>query len=35
VAYTSWVTTINSPQFGRAAAAGNMRSLSITMRLRF
>jgi trimeric autotransporter adhesin len=35
VAYSSWVTTINSPQFGRAASAGNMRSLSITMRLRF
>jgi hypothetical protein len=35
VAYTSWITTVNSPQFGAAAAASPMRSLQTTLRVRF
>jgi trimeric autotransporter adhesin len=35
VTYTGWNTTINSPQFGSAAAANPMRSLQTTLRLRF
>ena len=35
VTYTSWNTTINSPQFGTAVAANAMRSLQTTLRLRF
>jgi trimeric autotransporter adhesin len=33
--FTSWVTTVNSTQFGVPAAANNMRSLQVTVRLRF
>ena len=35
VNYTSWNTTINSPQFGSAAAANAMRNVQTTMRVRF
>lgn len=35
VAYTSYNTVVGSPQFGSAAATGAMRSMSVTMRLRF
>jgi hypothetical protein len=34
-AFTGWVTTINSTQFGLPAAANPMRSLQTTIRLRF
>jgi hypothetical protein len=33
--FTSWYTTITSPQFGLPAAANSMRSLQTTLRLRF
>ena len=33
--FTSWNTTVNSPQFGLPAAANAMRSLQTTLRLRF
>jgi hypothetical protein len=35
VTYSGYVTTVGSPQFGAAAGANGMRSMSITMRLRF
>jgi cell division septation protein DedD len=35
VTYSSWNTTVNSPQFGSAASANNMRTVLATMRLRF
>ena len=35
VTYTSWNTTINSPQYGTAVAANGMRTLQTTLRLRF
>ncbi len=35
VNYTAWNTTINSAQFGLAAAANAMRSMQTTLRLRF
>ncbi len=35
VSYSSWVTNINSPQFGLPAAARSMRSLQTSLRLRF
>ena len=35
VTYTNWVTTVNSSQFGLAAAANAMRSVQTTLRLRF
>jgi hypothetical protein len=35
VNYTAWNTTINSAQFGLAAAANAMRSMQTTVRLRF
>ncbi|MGP8260766.1 MAG: carboxypeptidase regulatory-like domain-containing protein [Acidobacteriaceae bacterium] len=35
VVYSSWITTVGSPQFGAPASANGMRSMSITMRLRF
>jgi hypothetical protein len=35
VTFTSWNTTINSPQFGNAVAWDAMRSLQFTLRLRF
>jgi len=33
--FTSWYTTITSPQFGLPAAANGMRSLQANLRLRF
>jgi hypothetical protein len=33
--YTSWIVTVNSPQFGLPASASAMRSIRTTMRLRF
>lgn len=35
VSFTSWNTTINSPQFGFPAAANAMRSLQTSLRVRF
>lgn len=35
VTYSGWNTTVGSPQFGAAAGTNAMRSMSITMRLRF
>ena len=35
VAYTSWITTVTSSQFGLPAAANTMRTVQITMRVRF
>jgi hypothetical protein len=35
VAFTSWVNTVGTPQYGFPANAGSMRSMQITMRLRF
>ncbi|HEY3454120.1 MAG TPA: TonB-dependent receptor, partial [Bryobacteraceae bacterium] len=35
VTYTSWNTTVTSSQFGLPAAANNMRTVQITMRVRF
>ena len=35
VAFTSWVTTVGTSQFGFPGNAGAMRSMQITMRLRF
>jgi hypothetical protein len=35
VTFTSWVTTVNSTQFGLPAAANAMRSIQTTLRLRF
>ena len=35
VAFTSWITQINSAQFGLPAAAGAMRSFQTSMRARF
>jgi hypothetical protein len=35
VTYSSWVTTINSPQFGAASGTNGMRSMTVTIRLRF
>jgi hypothetical protein len=35
VAYTGWVNTVGTPQYGFPANAGSMRSMQITMRLRF
>ncbi|MFN7992920.1 MAG: carboxypeptidase regulatory-like domain-containing protein [Bryobacteraceae bacterium] len=35
VTYTGWNTTVNSAQFGLPGAANSMRSLQITLRLRF
>jgi hypothetical protein len=35
VTFTAWNTTINSAQFGLPAAANAMRSLQMTLRLRF
>jgi hypothetical protein len=35
VAYTGWVNTVGTPQYGFPANAGSMRSMTITMRLRF
>jgi len=35
VSYTSWITNINSTQFGLPAAANAMRSLQTALRLRF
>ena len=35
VTYTSWNTTVTSTQFGLPAAANTMRTVQITMRVRF
>ena len=35
VAYTSWVTQINSPSFGTASGANGMRVVQATLRMRF
>jgi hypothetical protein len=35
VTFTSWDSTINSAQFGLPAAANAMRSMQVTLRLRF
>ena len=35
VTYTAWNTTVNSAQFGLPATANAMRSVGMTLRLRF
>jgi hypothetical protein len=35
VNFTAWNTTVDSPQFGLPAAANAMRSIQMTLRLRF
>jgi hypothetical protein len=35
VTYSSWNTTVGSPQFGAALQANGMRSMTVTIRLRF
>jgi len=35
VAYSGWNTTVGQPLFGTAAGAGGMRSMSVTLRMRF
>jgi hypothetical protein len=35
VVYSSWGTTVGSPQFGAVTGVNGMRTMSLTMRLRF